>query len=242
VSFRKFLRLAFALAFSFASFNIWAGQSTPGNEPPRGSLAWHAQKARSEGKSEITLPVIYEYPEPEPLDGALAHNALVLATLLETQTVAYESNIVTWRKLKVIEWLSTQSQELSPELDQRWRAALSLAPKSMLPLAADEFLMDDEGGTATVEGVKITMTGRGTQELAVGSRHLMFLLFDSTRQTAGASFGPDGLFTIDDSDTVHARLPKVDSDQNSLLHEIRQRADGKLAGLRALSATVTNSH
>ena len=42
----------------------------------------------------------------------------------------------------------------------------------MLPLGPDEFLMSDEGGTATIDGVKIALGGDGTQELPIGSRQV----------------------------------------------------------------------
>jgi hypothetical protein len=243
VSHYKFLPLAFWLLFSFVSLEVWAGQSTPEHEPARGSLAWRARQARSEGKSEITLPVIYEYPEdPASLDLAIMDSTVLVAKLIESKAVPDEYDILTWRKYKIVERLSKQSQELPPERDQDWQRDFALAPKSMLPLASDEFLAAEGGGTAMIDGVKITVTGIGTQELPQGGKYLMFVLFGSGRQFAQGCYGETSDFTIDDSDTVHARLPKLDSDKNFLLHEIRQRANGNLAGLRAMAATVTNSH
>ena len=220
-----------------------AAQNASGTEPVRGLLAWQAQKAHTEGKSAVTLgPTILEYPGPEPLETALVHSSVIIATLLESKTTHDQREIQTWRKYRIIEWLSRQSRELPPERDQNWLATLNTAPKSMLPLAGDEFLMEDYGGTVTVDGVTITITGDGTQELPVGGRYLMFVIFGSAREIAGANYGPASLFTIDDSDTLHARFPKLDSNRNSLLHEIRQRANGTLSGLRSLAATVANSN
>jgi hypothetical protein len=243
VSLQKCLRLALAISLSFASFNMWAGQSTPENEPARGSLAWRALKARSEGKSELKLPVIYEYPPgPASLDIAFMDSTVLVAKLLESKTVPKKNDITTWRKYKIIERLSTQSQELPPERDEDWQREFADAPKSMLPLREDEFLVAEGGGTATIDGVKITVTGTGTQELRVGGKYLMFVLFGSSRQLAEGCYGLMSDFRIDESDTVHARRSELDADQNALLREIRQRANGTLSGLRSLAASVTKSH
>lgn len=239
----KLLRLLFAVVIPFTLIQISAGQSTPENEPARGSLACRAQKARSEGKSELTLPVIYEYPEaPASLDLAIMDSTVLVAKLIESNAVPDQYDITTWRKYKIIERLSTQSIELPPERNEDWQREFALAPKSMLPLAADEFLSTEDGGTANVDGVKITVTGMGTQELPIGGKYLMFVLFDSARRLGEGCYGPNSDFTVDDSDVLHARLPKLDPDQNFLLHEIRQGANGKLSGLRSLAATVTKSH
>jgi hypothetical protein len=244
VSLQKSLRLALAISLSFASFNMWAGQSTPENEPARGSLAWRAQKARSEGRSEIRLPggtPLYA-DEQEPLQVALMDSAVLVASLLESKAVPYEFRILTWRKYKIVERLTRQTRELPPQRNEDWQLEFALAPKSMLPLGPDEFLTPDEGGTAIVDGVKITVGGEGTQELPIGSRHLLFLNFDSTRRLGDGCYGPNSFYTVDESDTIHSRFPKYDSGGNSLLQEIRQVTDGKLFRLRALAASVSNPH
>ncbi len=244
MSFSKVSRLGLTIAVPLLLVEGLAAQSAPGSEPARGSLAWHATKARNEGKSAVTLgPTIFEYPESEPsLDEALVRSTVLVASLLESKTSTTEFQILTWRKYRIVERLAMQSRELPPQLDQNWQAELALAPKSMLPLASDEFLTDDYGGTAKIDGVTITMTRDGTQDLPVGGRHLVFVLFDSSRQLGGPCYGPGSLFTVDESDTLHARFSSFDSDQNPMLHEIRQRANGKLAGLRALAASVAKSH
>lgn len=242
--FHKFLRSAPAVLISFTLIQAAAAQSAPETGPVRGSLRWRAQKARSEGKSEINLPApIIEYPgAPASLDIALMDNTVLIAKLLESKTVASGDDILTWRKYKILERLSTQSQELPPDREEDWQRSLALAPKSMLPLAGYEFLIDDYEGTATIDGVKVTLGGDGAQKLPVGSRYLLFLIFDSGRKLGGEAYGAGSLFTIDDSGTVHSRFPKYDSDDNFLLHEMRQRANGNLAGLRYLAANVTKSH
>lgn len=244
MSFNKILRLATALVLPLILVHISTGQSTPGTEAVRGSLAWWAQKARNEGKSEIKLPArTPEYPdEQDPLQVALMDSTVLVASLLESKAVPYEFRILTWRKYKIVERLTTQARELPAERNDDWQREFALAPKSMLPLGPDEFLMPDDGGTATIEGVKITLGGDGTQELPIGSRQLAFLTFDSARQLGDGHYGPNSFYMIDDSDIIHSRFPKYDSDGNSLLREIRQVTNGKLSGLRAIAASVTNSH
>ena len=151
-----------------------------------------------------------EYPPaPASLDLALMDSTLLVATLLETKTVLYEFEIRTWGKYRILERLSTQSQKLPPERDQDWQHEFADAPKSMLPLAADEFLMDDNGGTAIVDGVRITTMGNGSRELSVGSKYLIFALFGSARRLAGARYGPASYFTIDNSDNGIRGLPSL---------------------------------
>lgn len=239
--FRKFLQLVLAASCLVALAETCASQDNQ-TAPARGSLAWRAQKAHKEGKSEITLPMIVEYGEPPAsLEMALMDNTVVVAKLLDSKTVAYETHISTWRKYKTVSRLSTQAQELTPEASQSWDTGLGRAPKSLLPLLADEFLMEDFGGTAIIDGVKVTVQGDGTQSLLPGSIYLMFLVFDPGRQHAGSNYGPGGLFRIDGSGRIHSRRPALDSEDNFLLREIRQRANDQLSDLESL-ASVIRSH
>lgn len=243
MSFRKLIYLAFAVVLPFISTQVGAGQDTQGNEPARGSLRWWAQKARSEGKSEITLPAdIPLYPDAQdPLQVALMDSTVVLAKLLDSKAAGYEFRILTWRKYRIIERITSQAHELPAERNEDWQREFALAPRSMLPLSPGEFLMPDEGGTATIDGVKITVGGDGAQELATGSRHLLFLIFDSARQLGDGCYGPNSFYVIDDADTIHSRFPKYDSNGNALLQEIRQVTNGKLSDLRSLAASVTKN-
>lgn len=104
MSFHKSLRLASTVVLlPYILIQVSAGQSTPGTEPARGSLRWWAQKARSEGKSEIRLPAgIPEYPdEQDPLQIALMDNTVLVTRLLESKAVPYEFHILTWRKYRL---------------------------------------------------------------------------------------------------------------------------------------------
>ncbi len=205
-------------------------------QPRLGSLEWYAKRAHDEKKSSITVgPHSILYAELEPLDDALLHNTVVVATLLQSDTTHDDATIETWRKYKIDKKLTTQSISISANKDERFRAMLAQAPESLLPLQTGEFLAIDDGGTANIDGVTVTYPGEGTQTLTVGSKHLMFLLFVAGGKLGLQSYGPIGLFTIDDFGMLHARLKDLDSDRNALLNEIRQRTGGSITVFRALT-------
>ena len=233
---------ALALSISGAA-SAQMKSSTSDDLPAPGTLAWHAKRASNEGKLTITLgPESLLYAEVEPLDVALRHNSVVVATLLQSETTHDDRAIFTWRKYKLDETLAKQARAFHQETEKQFRVLVASAPKSMLPLGPGEFLMYEPGGAAVVDGVKINAPGEGNQFLAVGSRYLMFVLFGASGKLAGGSYGPTSLFAIDSSDTLHGRMGDSGLDRNPLLQEIRQRTNGNLSVLRSLSAETAGRH
>ena len=202
-------------------------QSSPPPKDDRGTLAWKAREATKAGKKSITIgaPMI-TVAEIEPLNDALVHTTAVVAELVATATTHDDYRIVTWRKYKILEKLSTQQSSVSSE------PLSDDVPQSLLPLKVNEFVMPQYGGTVTIDGVTIT-TREPEGELPAG-RHLMFVLFRSSGSLAVANYGPRGIFWIDNTDSIHAR---VESD-NNWLHSDLQRMNGSLPPLRALSAEI----
>ena len=226
------------LLMAVAITAVGLAQDVPTNDAPAvGSLAWHARKARSEGKSSVTLgPTIELYAEGESLDEAIQHDTVVIATLLQSETVHDERTICTWRKYRTDELLAKQSLVFPQDRDKDLQKLVATAPKTMLPLHPGEFLMYEVGGVATINGVKITKPGTGTEILAPGSRYLMFLILGASGTLAGGAYGPSSLFSVDAADMLQTRMPTLVSDRNVLLREIRSRTGGSISAFRSLVA------
>jgi hypothetical protein len=240
--------LSALLLVSFASVLSCSRHADSAVDDPhieKGSLAGIAHKARLEGKSKVARGgSISEYAAPEPLQRALYQTSAVVAVhLLSKAAASDDRDIITWRKYRIEEFISHQHLIAPPAVDSAWQDSLRLAPNSLLPLGPNEFLLVENGGTVTVDGVRITQQGEGTQTLPIGGRYLLFLVFTKSGNTAGANYGPDGFLSIDSAGGLHDRLIRGPSDPLPFLsHEVEIKANGNLAGLKAFVAGLKIIH
>jgi hypothetical protein len=71
------------------------------------------------------------------------------------------------------------------------------APSDMLPIADDEFLIQEINGQMVIDGVTITQRSNGAKYLE-GQTYLLFLWMDpSTRTAVRSATDPLGVFLVD---------------------------------------------
>lgn len=136
-------------------------------------------------------------------------------------------HIITWRKYQTLEKLS--SQPLIPQ-----EPLLYTLPESLLPIARDEFVIGDYGGTVTVGGVKMTMEDSGGYLPTSRSRHLLFVMLRASGLLAVANYGSASEYWVDDNDVIHAR---IESDDNPLRSDLISRTGRHLSQLRTMAAS-----
>ena len=198
----------------------------------RGSLSWWARQAQQSGKATITIPAPDALTaQPESLEAAITHTSLVVAKVVATETAHTEYTIETWRKYLLVEKLSSQP------IPGHGGPLPKEVPASFLPLAPDEFVMAQLGGTVTLNGITITMLDSGAR-IAAGPNHLMFVMFFSSGFLAKPNYGMEGMFSVDEADNIHAW---IDSDSNKLGSELLSRTGKRLSSLRNLAAVANQS-
>jgi hypothetical protein len=198
-------------------------------ESKPGNLQALVERARAKGEQEISVPtgVINEYPMAKDLDEALSSYNLVIATLSGKESFVTESqDIRTWYKFKIVETLHRVAQK-----DDCSSCELSLAPpKSMLPLAEDEFLVLRDGGMVQIDGMKITSYEPQFPELSLSKRYLLFISPTSSEKSNALKMGPHGIQSIDDRERIEPIIKEVGRQLND---DIRQLWGGSMTQVRS---------
>jgi hypothetical protein len=195
--------------------------------PNEGLIAAYVRHAHQTGKTSIRVPYpMVDWAELEDLDHALAHTTVVVARLIASETVYTKDEITTWRKYATTEKLSRQLEVPARPCEE--------IPASMLPFKPGEFLIPDIGGTVEVDGVTLTQQDSMKNDIPVRDRHLMFLMFICSGPVALENYGPDGHFSLDDSDSIHIS----ERSQSPLKDELLKRTGGNLSSLRSISSKV----
>jgi len=193
----------------------------------RGSLMWYVKKAKAKGQTEITIPAsIVDYGGSSPsttMAKVLSLYDCVIATPIDQVTTPYSSDsIVTWFKLKTMEVVSNTS---NPEFSESEEDGGSI-PKQLYPIAEDEFVIAQYGGTLVIDRVKLTKT----PEYPPFQPNKQYLLFIRRHSSGKAEIvgGPIGAFSIDENANlipfVNARHPLVTSireSYNNSLYNVR---------------------
>src|SRR4029077_9764796 len=138
----------------------------------------------------------FEVAQPESLNDALAHTTLVLAKFLGRATTHDDDFVVTWRKYQILEKFSSPPI-VSQGSDEPFT---TYVPTSLLPIAQNEFVMAEIGGTDIVEGVTITMRNSENRTLPEAKPLLMFLQLASSGTIGALNYGSIGAFWADQSE------------------------------------------
>jgi hypothetical protein len=192
----------------------------------RGQIRWHAELARAKGEDSIVFPAgRTHYAVPRTTERALAIHDLVLAEAVTQMSFAADSDreIHTWYKLRVIENLSTHTEECPT------CPALPSPPREMLPLNKDEFLISRVGGEVLVDGVKVVSIDSEFPPFESGKRYLLFLSFDPEHVVAAIRMGPWGTFAVGEDDKLDAINQKLNHGVRS---ELANRFGNSISKLR----------
>lgn len=160
-----------------------------------GTLQWHARRARAKGLQEITIPTPrWRITGAANLDEALNQFSVVLAKPVEEKSFIWSPyNIRTWYKFKVREFLSQRDW---PTCDVC--PAPPDAPADLLPLKRDEILIVRAGGTAVVDGVRITSVDSAFPPFSRSQEYLLFVKLNRADRVGEISMSHYGVFTVDE--------------------------------------------
>jgi hypothetical protein len=124
------------------------------------------------------------------LQEELSRDTVVLADLVGKKTYEDSFGLFTWYRFKTRETLV----EHHP---RRPAGLFHGAPSDMLPIADDEFLIQELNGQIVIDGVTVTQHSNGAKYLE-GQTYLLFLWMDPTTRTAVRSAtDPLGVFLVD---------------------------------------------
>lgn len=195
-------------------------------QPKKGTLDWYVWDAHQRGATEVQLSEgIVQITGDPPLEKALSNNTVVIAQQLG-EAVGYDGNsIVTFRKYRSTETITVQNSAINVPFP-------SVVPKTLLPLASDEFIVPVLGGTLVVDGITLNEYGVGHTPLRTppsGKPQLMFLRF-ICKGYALLNYDERGLFWVDDNLTLHPLVPNT-----RLSLDIRASAGNNLQSLRSFN-------
>jgi hypothetical protein len=165
----------------------------------RGSIKWFVERAKEQKKTKVIVPLPEEsYAEVTDLDDAVAHFTVFLVEPIEQKTaVLNDSQIITWNKLRVIEFLSEPAKNC-PQC-----ASGLTAPDEMLPLREGEILVPASGGSLVVDGIELESRNKDFSEtFSPSKKYLVFLSFDPTKAIGKLSLGPYGMFALSGHDQI----------------------------------------
>jgi hypothetical protein len=156
-----------------------------------GTLRASIRDAKARGENTVELGVIGCGADVGRLQQALSMDTVVLAELVGKKTYADTWGLRTWYRFKLKETLV----EHTPPRRLVWM--FQGAPPDMLPIAEDEFLVQEANGRIEIDGVTVIQYSNGARYLE-NQTYLLFLWIDPSKRTA-ISAGTDalGVFLVD---------------------------------------------
>jgi hypothetical protein len=187
------------------------------------SIASLAQRAKNQGKTQVTAPgKIIDYAGANMgLDEALQNYNVVIAEPIERKSFITDSSdeIRTACKFRILETLSQRNAVFCNTCP-----ALNDVSDKLRPALYNEFLLELSGGTVTVDGVEVTMVSDATLKIEDGQRYLMFISF-TPGGMASITGGPSGIFRITSDESLEA----MGNGKNRLTREIAARFSKSLS-------------
>jgi hypothetical protein len=158
-----------------------------------GTLKRDIQEAKARGENTVEIGVIGCGAAIGSLREELSRDTIVLADLVGKKTYADTFGLRTWYRFKTRE---TLVEHPTP----RYLAGqFHSGPADMLPIAEDEFLLEEANGQMVIDGVTVTQHSNGAKFLE-GQTYLLFLWIDPTTRTAALSASdPFGVFLVDNN-------------------------------------------
>jgi hypothetical protein len=216
------------LTFSFLALVFVRTSSKiqePIRYPTKDRLQWYATKTKNEGKRKVIVPgPIVDYPGIDMnFNEAVKNYTVLIAEPIESKSYFDSDDIITWYKFRILDILSPRNYvycNTCPPIPE--------APREMSPINPDEFVLAVSGGTATVDGVDITMTNNSLPSFEIGKEYLLFVSVTPSG-VAMLGAGPSGIFAIGNDGSLEA----VDKNNRPLKAEINQRFKLKLSVLKS---------
>ena len=200
-----------AFAIGMAVYLFWNTLRTSPTTPPPplkvekvevtadiGTLKRHIQEAKARGDNTVELAILACGWGIGNLQEELSRDTVVLADLVEKKTYADTFGLRTWYRFKTRETLVDHHppRHLAGEFQS--------GPSDMLPVAEDEFLIEEINGEMVIDGVTVTQRSNGAKYLE-GQTYLLFLWLDhATRIAIRSATDPAGVFLVDNNGNLSA--------------------------------------
>lgn len=225
------------IAFAIGNGAHWAlrsrpPQSTPQQPPPppqvsyptpeAGTLRASILKAKARGNNTVQFGAIGCGSDIGSLRTALSRDTVVLAELVGKKTYEEKYGLHTWYRFKTKE---TLLKNAPPRVDYLLSQS---APSDMLPIAEDEFLVQEANGRMEIDGVTVIQVSNGPGYVE-HQTYLLFLLLDPSKRIATRSgTDPLGVFLVDDEENLR---PYVDHSYPLKTH-IARRFKNSVSNMR----------
>lgn len=167
-----------------------------------GTLKRQIQEAKARGENTVEIGVLGCGWGIGSLQEELSTDTVVLADLVGKKTYAETFGLHTWYRFKTRETLVEHHppRHLAGEFQG--------APSDMLPIAEDEFLIQESNGQMVIDGVTVTQRSNGAKYLE-GQTYLLFLWIDPTTRTAiRSATDPLGVFLVDSNGNLSAYVDR----------------------------------
>jgi len=156
-----------------------------------GTLKRSILEAKANGENTVELFVLACGWDIGNLRDALSRDTIVLAELVGKKTYADTWGLHTWYRFRIKETLV--DHPYPPSAYSPFRSA----PVELLPIAEDEFLIQEANGRMEIDGITVKQGSNGAQ-YREGQTYLLFLWIDASRRTAIRSgTDPLGVFLVD---------------------------------------------
>ena len=187
-----------------------------------GTLKRSILEAKAKGWNTVELSSIGCGSDIGSLKTTLSRDTVVLAELVEKKTYADTWGLRTWYKFKSTETLVKHPPPRFLSLP------FTSGPSEMLPVAEDEFLIQEINGQMEIDGITVTQYSNGAKYVE-GQTYLLFLWIDPSNRTAARSGSdPLGVFLVDSDGNLR---PYVDR-ENRLHTELGKRYQNSVDNLR----------
>lgn len=165
-----------------------------------GTLKRRILEAKANGETELELLVLACGWDIGSLHSALSRDTVVLADLVGKKTYADTWGLYTWYRFKIKE---TLVENALPRTDY---SPMQSAPLELLPIAEDEFLIQETNGQMEIDGIAVTQGSNGAR-YREGQTYLLFLWIDPSRRTAfRAGTDPVGVFLVDNDGQISSYI------------------------------------
>ena len=173
-------------------------EASPASAEP-GTLRAKILEAKVTGTNTVQIVVIACGWDIGGLRNALARDTVVLAELVGKKTYEDTYGLHTWYKFKIKE---TLVEHTPPRLDWLFPSA----PSDMLPIAEDEFLVEEANGRMEIDGVTVIQHSNGARYLE-DQTYLLFLWIDPSKRTATRTgTDPLGVFLVDNDGNLSSYI------------------------------------
>jgi hypothetical protein len=232
----KFCAAVITFVIGIAAYWAWTAAPAPPTPPQHpiqtteakypkadpGTLKREIQDAKARGENTVELSVIVCGSDIGSLQAALSRDTVVVADLLDKQTYADTFGLRTWYRFKTREIL------VEHPYPRHSPFSFADAPSDMLPIAEDEFLIEEANGQMEIDGVTVKQYSNGPR-YREDQTYLLFLTMETSKRMAFRSgTDPLGVFLVDSNGNLTPYLDKP----YSFATQLAKRFNNSLANLR----------